>query len=571
MAGLFSTFNIAKSGLAVTQSQIDTTSHNISNTNTTGYTRQRSVSSTTTPYGGNSKFDSVTVGQVGTGAKITSIERIRDTFIDYQVRTQTTSNSSLDIQNQYLEQAEDVLNETSTSSGIKSQLSTFYNALQTLSTSSETTSNKTVVISQASTLANTINNKYTQLDNIVNNLQSSLSTDVTEVNSILDQITQLNKKIENITSLGLSPNDLMDSRDNLMDTLSEQFGIKVDSEKNNGVTISATDITGDSSVLVNGADLSANCTRLTYVTEASYDSTTGTLTVKYSGSSNPLEISGLSDSEAETLKSSLEKNRILLGTQDNDGNIKVNASDSDSLKKAIFSASGGEIGGNQTTQTTIEKSMTELDKLAATIAYTVNAIQTGSVASTTGENPLFVVSGTSSDSGITAKNIAINSALESDPTLLNAGKNSDSGEKDGTRALAMANLANLKVDLTSVPDEVDSLTRDTFLNKAGLTFKDSANNDYSLVSSKSSGTTTDDYCTTIVSELGTAANEVDTGLTTSESLLTSLKNNRTSISGVSLDEEMTNIIQFQHAYQANAKIISTVDELLDVVINGLKS
>ncbi|MBV1822342.1 hypothetical protein KUA25_30510, partial [Bacteroidales bacterium MSK.15.36] len=45
---------------------------------------------------------------------------------------------------------------------------------------------------------------------------------------------------------------------------------------------------------------------------------------------------------------------------------------------------------------------------------------------------------------------------------------------------------------------------------------------------------------------------------------------RDAVSGVSLDEEMTNLIQFQHAYQANAKLISTVDELLDVVVNGLK-
>ena len=55
-----------------------------------------------------------------------------------------------------------------------------------------------------------------------------------------------------------------------------------------------------------------------------------------------------------------------------------------------------------------------------------------------------------------------------------------------------------------------------------------------------------------------------------EALLASLDESRTSIAGVSLDEEMANMIQYQHAYQANAKIISTVDELLDVVINGLK-
>lgn len=570
MAGLFSTFNIAKSGLSVTQSEIDTTSHNIANTNTTGYTRQRSVSSTTTPYGGNSRFNSVTVGQVGTGSQITSIERIRDSFIDYQVRTQNTTNSSLDIQSQYLEQIENILNETSNDSGIKSKLSSFYNALQALSTSAETNSNKTVVVSQASTLANTINNKYNQLESIVDDLQESLSTNVSEINSTLDQLNKINKEITDVTSLGLSPNDLMDKRDNLLDTLSEKFGIKVTSEDDNGTTISSTDLNGISATLVNGTDSKASCTRFSYVDGVSYDKDSQTMTITYSklgdsSSTEKITLTGISSTEAETLQSSLEQNRILIGSQDG----TVNVSTASELKNVMFSASGGEVGGNQTAQEEIKKTMTKLDKLAATIAYTLNAIQTGSTTSTT--NLLFVASGTSSDDGISAKNISVNEDLESDPSLLNAGKNSDSGEKDGTRALAMANLANLKVDLTTVPDNVDSLTREDFLTNTGLSFKDESNDDYSLISSKSSGTTANDYCTTIVSELATTIDKVDTGLSTSESLLTSLKNQRTSVSGVSLDEEMTNLVQYQHAYQANAKIISTIDELLDVVINGLKS
>ena len=572
MAGLFGTFNIAKSGLSVTQSQIDTTSHNIANTNTTGYTRQRAVSATTTPYGGNSKYDSLTVGQVGTGAKITSIERIRDSFIDYQVRTQTTTNSSLDIQSQYLEQAEDILNETSDDSGIKSELSSFYNALQTLSTSAETTSNKTVVISQASTLASTINNKYTQLENIVDNLQESLNTNVTEINSTLDQLNKVNKQITEVTSLGLSPNDLMDTRDNLLDTLSEKFGINVTNKNNNGTTISSTDITGTNSVLVDGTNSTTNCTRFSYVNGVSYDEDTQTLKVSYyklgdSSSNSEITLTGISSTDAESLKSSLEQNRILIADQDGTVNISDTTSTTE-LRSAIFTADGGEVGGNQEAQTTIEKTMTQLDKLAATIAYTVNAIQTGSTTST--DNLLFVKSGTDSDSGINAKNISVNEELVSEPDLLNAGKDSTSGEKDGTRALAMANLANLKVDFSKISD-VENLTRDTFMSGTGLSFNDSDNSDYSLVSSSSNGTTSDDYCTTIVSELATSADEVNSELTTSETLLTSLGNQRTSVSGVSLDEEMTNLIQYQHAYEANAKIISTIDELLDVVINGLQA
>ncbi|ETJ35424.1 Flagellar hook-associated protein FlgK, partial [human gut metagenome] len=89
MAGLFDTFTVAKRGLSVQQGNINTTSHNLANSQTAGYSRQRAVVETTRPFGGMSKFDSCSVGQVGTGAEITSIQRIRDYFIDYQVRSES--------------------------------------------------------------------------------------------------------------------------------------------------------------------------------------------------------------------------------------------------------------------------------------------------------------------------------------------------------------------------------------------------------------------------------------------------------------------------------------------------
>lgn len=90
-AGLFDTFTIGKRGLNVNQSAINTTSHNIANANTQGYSRQRSVIETTRPFGGMSKFDTSGPGQVGTGAEVTTIQRIRDYFIDYQVRNENGS------------------------------------------------------------------------------------------------------------------------------------------------------------------------------------------------------------------------------------------------------------------------------------------------------------------------------------------------------------------------------------------------------------------------------------------------------------------------------------------------
>lgn len=574
MAGLFDTFSIAKKGLSVAQSQINTTSHNIANVDTTGYTRQRAVATTTTPSGGNSKFDNCTVGQVGTGSQISSIERIRDSFDDYQVRSETTTNSALDTQNTYLEEANNVFTDTS-SSGLSTTLADFYSSFQTLATSPETDSNKTVAVAKAATLASNITDRYSQLESETTELQDTLKTNVTEMNSTLDKINNLNKSIENVTSLGLTPNDLMDTRDNLLDTLSTKFGITLKSEADNAIDVSATNGTTSTTNLVDSKDMTgSSCTRFSSI--ASVVSNGSTLTITYNKLGNAsntgtMTVNATSSDEAATLKTSLEQCGVLVASSDG----TVSATDEASIKKAMFTPSGGEIGGNQTVQSDIQGTMDQLDKYAAALAYTVNAIQTGSTNGTANSNlsnndPIFVNSEqtTATDTGINAKNISINSALTDDPTLLNCGKTSDSGVGSGTRAQAIKDSSSLELNFSNISVN-SSTTRATFLSDAGISFE--SGSDQNLTSSSTSGSTIGDYYTTLVGSLATKGNSVSSELTTSETQLTSATNARTSTSGVSLDEETTNLIQYQHAYEANAKVISTIDSLLNVVINELTS
>jgi flagellar hook-associated protein 1 FlgK len=82
--------------------------------------------------------------------------------------------------------------------------------------------------------------------------------------------------------------------------------------------------------------------------------------------------------------------------------------------------------------------------------------------------------------------------------------------------------------------------------------------------------TVDNFFKDTINKLGVQAQEAKRIVKNQQSLLNSFNESKLSVSGVSLDEEMANLIQFQHAYQANAKIIATVDELLEVVVNGLK-
>lgn len=132
------------------------------------------------------------------------------------------------------------------------------------------------------------------------------------------------------------------------------------------------------------------------------------------------------------------------------------------------------------------------------------------------------------------------------------------------------------MNLSSVANTEDLSTwdREKFLKQIGINTTSTASGftDSTCLSlnTGTDGSTVDSYYKTMVNNIGVIKQESDRIAANQETILANLQEQKSEVSGVSLDEEMTNLIQFQHAYQANAKIISTVNELLDVVINGLK-
>lgn len=577
MSGLFDTFTVAKRGLNVQQGNINTTSHNISNASTVGYSRQRAVIETTRPFGGTSKYDSCIAGQVGTGAQITTIQRVRDAFKDYQVRAQRTGNGELNAKNSYLTQTEDILNETS-DTGIQQALSDFYKGFQSLSGDPTKSSNRTVALQQAQTLASLLNNRYTQLETKKSDAQATMNTDVTDINSILDQINGLNEQIAGVSAIGMTPNDLMDKRDNLLDDLSKKFGINVNRDKFESIDVASSELSSPQiGKLVDGNDFTAaNCNRFSYVQSATLTGTT--LQVKYAVLGDPNNIQTIPITGAdEALRTEVLEKRILIAGKN--GIVTPVPTNKASIENALFSVQKGEIGGKQDVQKNIQNCMDDLDKFAAGLAYTVNAIQTGSQDGTANANlkyndPIFVTAasngGTATDTGINAKNIAVNSILNKEPSRLNCGLSQDdvSGEHAGTRALAIASVRNIKMDLDKITVSSTS-TRAMFYSgttAAGI----SLDSDKQYLNTSTSGATLDNYYKSVISDLATVTKGVASDLSNSEIQLQIYENDRLSESGVSIDEETTNLIQYQHAYQANAKVISTVDQLLDVVINGLK-
>jgi len=637
MSGLFGTFNIAKRGLFAQQKSIDVTSHNISNANTEGYSRQRAELQTTRPEFMPSINNAIGPGQSGTGVEVSAINRVRDSFLDYQVRVENGVDGQFSGRDKFLSQIENIMNEP-TDTGISSLIGKFFDSWNTLATSAKESNARSIVAQQALALTDELNHTSTELQSLKANTQTVIKDTIFNANAILDQISQLNLQIKQIYVSGSTPNDLMDKRDLLLDELSTKFGLTINKKQFGGIDVTTSNDAKYADTGDNGsAPLGADGNPLNIVNSIVSDPDTA---AKFSYVSS-IEPAGSQEAgEAGDYTVTYYKNGDDITSEDNKVVITVTGMTADQYKTldecrvlwsnsngvafmvpttgrtdpkdennldgttnstctfanlALFQSPTGELKGYMSVQDEIDTYQDELNSFAKALAFSVNGIisqsQTTLADTKTDINNFFVnedsesvyTASTTTDTdaidkimkaekNITAANITINKAILDDVMLIktaatyDSSGNSTSGESDGSRALAVEMLRD---KLMTIQDVTSDTKRSDFLTST-IFVTDSSVNDLYTISSTSGGMTLDSHFKDIVDRLGIKEQEAKRMVTNQETLLASFKESRDSVSGVSLDEEMANLVQFQHCYQANAKVISTVDELLDVVVNGLK-
>lgn len=616
MPGIFGTFNIAKSGLFAQQTAIDVTSHNIANANTEGYSRQKAVLQTSEPYSMPSINNASGLGQIGTGVDVKTIERIRDSLVDYQIRTENGIQGQYSTRDTFLSQIESIISEPS-DTGLSTLIGKFFDSWQSLSSQPESSSARTSVVQDTQALTDELNHVSSQLSNLKDNSQMAIQNSVFGVNNILDQLNTVNKQIMQVSVGGQSPNDLMDTRDSLLDELSTKFGITVNNDPLNGIDATTSNIPQDSANPSGGsAPLDSNGNTMNLVQLKNSDSTcrfsyinsitNGSGSEGYSGAGDYTVVyykNGDTTNTANkvtmkvTLSSEdqynqLDENRILWA--DNSGSaLRVSTSTANGATTTtatgtlangstcnfnelkLFQPPTGELKGYMSVQQDIDGYTDQLNMLAKSIALSVNAVHSQSSTFTqdsgstinnffvNSDNPTDTTS--SSENSITAANITINPSLLKNVMLIQAGAASTSGESDGNRALAIAQLRDSIVGIQNIDPQ--TYKREDLIT--GMSASSSLGG-VLTINNASDGMTIDTYFQNTVDKLGTQEQEAQRMVKNQDSLLSSLNSSKESVSGVSLDEEMANLIQYQHAYQANAKIISTVDQLLDVIVNGLK-
>lgn len=567
MSGLFATLNTSKGAMFAQQQQVNVTSHNIANAGTPGFSRQHLVLQTGRP-------QLVTgAGQVGTGVVVSEVQRARNMFLDYQIRKESTHKGNYEVREQYLGEIESVFNEPS-DTGISKLISKFFDGWQKLATNAEKSDARTIVGETAKALTDEINHTYKKLNDIKTNSKNEIQHSLFDINNIFDQLNSINDEIMTVTVAGNNPNDLLDRRDLLLDQLSTKFGINTKNTEFNSIVVAPDKLNSINLIDYNGRTPTS---KLGFVNEIKYNDTKTEATIIYykngdmTSESNKITttVKITTPKDKENLEA-LEKGRAIWTNED--GNISSPVD----LEKVVFKPESGQLGGVMSIFKEADDYIGQVNSLAKAIAYSVNAIHMEGYGQIPENSiPFFVGSDNPLDyENINASNIKVNGEILKDPMKIQTGESKGSGTTDGTRALAIAELRDLAFNIQDINSET---TYSSNAKDADNVFKGKITigvinftTTIPTVVNASSGMKIEAFFKNTINKLGVQSQEAQRIVNNQQALLQGLVERRASVSGVSLDEEMVNLVQFQHAYQANAKMISTVDELLDVVINGLK-
>ncbi len=241
MVSLFGILNIGNQGIHTAQAGLNTTGQNVANANTEGYSRQRIIQQATNPL-------VTSEGVFGQGVDIIDVERLRDMFLEGQIRgakSDTAFNEELS--NIFL-RIESILNDPlapisetadqSSTGGINNLLSRFFQEFHQLSVNPESPEIRTAAVENALSLSETINTISDQLKVLREDLNESVSLQVDEINRMAEEVATLNHRIM-LTESGqkVNANDLRDRRDKLLSDLSEMIPVTTEEEPNGAISV----------------------------------------------------------------------------------------------------------------------------------------------------------------------------------------------------------------------------------------------------------------------------------------------------------------------------------------------
>ena len=630
----FGAFTMARLGIYASQKGLDVTGNNISNINTTGYTRQV-LDQISLRVGGKDRYSSTYDSRTGSGTLVTGISQIRDPYLDIRFRTEQASVGAMDAKLAGLEDLAGVLDEVADGEGdgiLQAQFNDLVSQLQALSNGRVT--DDSLVRSSADSLVKLFNNYASRLEGIKEDYEDILEQDVKDVNDILTNIRELNESIQKSEIHGDSALEMRDERNLLLDRLSEYMKIDVIYEPvqiGAGAAVDKLVIKTSgtpSRTIVDGsyvAELSLRkdaggiapddnynldlgplkdredrvlTTKSTVADTTIYgteDDAKAAAEVKIAALENAQPIDGQNSTYAYSVLPNKTKNengtetttysyQIISETKSASVNLTDTElygalrSDRELLtEKGEFTTTAEQAGdANATTKRGIPYYQNALDALARKFAQVLNDANTGYLKNADGAY-------VDKDGNV----LADLNDLETKGVALGGALFSTSSAGNDTNEITAANISISKQWSTGAVGIQNSFVQGT--NKPGqVNSGDFSNIEHIIVLMDGKqeykpneievdavdGTTPyfkgsfQEFLTSLQGTLAKDIKSTTTLLDNYSAAATELDTSRDSVSGVDLNDEAVNMMQYQKSYSAACRMMTTLDEALDKLING---
>ncbi len=558
MADINRVLYTAKQAILSNLTAINVTGANIANVNTPGYSRLRPMFEAVGTKDATSSLEQI-------GVKISDVQRIYDKFLDSQIVLQDSAVGSATSRKSLLTQIEGVLNE-SAGGGINDALSIFWSAWDSLSTNPSGKAERDVLVSTAQNLTSIFNQRAEQLSNIQYSIDQTISDTVAKLNSDLAEMAVINAEIVKTESAGGQATSLRDNRLALLREISTIIDINYIERSDaslyiymasNGKALVEEDNSWDLTVQTNSAN--SNLYDIVFSDDLN----------------NPLndyiqggELGGLLDVRDVVLKSYINElnqtassiiNKVNfqhMAGYDQNGNIgglfftqtdeakymQVSAAIVDNTRKIAASATVNADGDNANAIASIRD-----DKMYASLGQVLTTVGTGSAA---GQINNIGQTYKNTTSAITLMRGA--TAAPADWTVVNnGGYSSLTVFSADERSLAIDLDGNNTADITLV-------LSGSWANGDTLAFS---------LTKQDSTTSIDGYYNAFMARMGQDAANSALVLDREQTIANQHDNQREQLSGVSLDEEMLDLIKYQMAYNAAGRITKTVSDMMDILIN----
>lgn len=620
MANSFAGIELGKRSIMAHTQQIQTAGHNISNADTEGYTRQRVQVKTFDPIYRPDLTRAETPGQIGQGTTIESISRLRDELLDQRIVSQSNQESYWETREHYYTMIEQVYNEPDDIS-VRSNMDKFWQSWQELSVYPESKAARQAVVTRGETLAESISQHYKSLAGIGTLINGDIEAVTRQINDYARQIAAINGEIVRSKAMDDNPNDLLDRRDLLVEKLSSLANITTDTRDDDEFMVhiegqvlvqgsvarqfelvANTDNNGYDSVVWSDTRLLADVKsgklgallELRDVDVRNEIQSLDTMAMNFSDLVNDVHKAGIGANNVTGLDFFVQYPFVtdVKGNYDRDGDGAVDSSfifrftgtnalnpqDKVGLDGVMtLSGKNGNITVPYYANDTIEAVIARINDSEGEVKAYLDRNNHLVLKATTAmamDNPDFVIRHVE-DSGLF---LAGYSGILSGSGAENAFDFARADAVDFLSAsYSVAPVLNpsdyiavnpaVKNDVNSVAAAFPTPQGRAVLGdgRAAVEIAAIRNTDVMIGSSR----TFDDYFAESVTNAGLKGEQAENMLLSQNAIMNDLRDLRDSISGVNIDEELADIIKFQHGYNAAARYVTVIDEMLDTIINRL--